>query len=51
MEAAEAGLEEVLEEGSFLPRREMVYRLGSWPSRRMISGKIRLRALINQLHT
>ena len=39
------------EEGNFLPRREIVYRLGSWPSRRMISGRILLLALMNQLQT
>lgn len=31
--------------------RVMVYWCGSWPSLRIMSGRIRRRALMNQLHT
>lgn len=44
-------LEEFKAEFNFFPRREIVKCKGSFPSRRIISGKIRRRAFINQLHT
>lgn len=44
-------LVEFIEELSFLPLREIVKCKGSCPSRLIISGSIRLRALINQLQT
>lgn len=37
--------------GIFLPRRDIVYCRGSWPSLRIISGKIRRLAFMNQLQT
>lgn len=43
--------DEFKDEFSFLPRLEMVKCKGSLPSRRIISGSMRLRALINQLQT
>lgn len=43
--------DEFNDEFSFLPRLEIVKCKGSLPSRRIISGSMRLRALINQLQT
>lgn len=37
--------------GIFLPRRDIVYCKGSWPSLRIISGRIRRLAFMNQLQT
>ena len=51
LEPEQGALAEEIGLFSFFPRREMVKRRGSLPSRLIKPGRMRRRALMNQLHT